>query len=69
MNSHDFQVAMAFKHAAAVLCLRRHAAVYAPNVPQTTLAALCDALGEISYDDAIAELDRLQADTKKETTR
>jgi hypothetical protein len=44
----------------ATRLVRRHAAIYAPDVPLADVVAICTALGDISIDEAVAALDRLQ---------
>jgi len=46
----------------ATLAVRRHAAFYAPDVGPAMVEAICAALGDISIDEAIAELNRLQGE-------
>ena len=46
--------------------VQRHAAIYARDVPMYDVEAICRALGDISVDEAIAALDRLQREAAVE---
>jgi len=48
--------------APAARYLRRHAKTHCPLVPAADLDAICNALGEVSVEEAKRALDRLQAE-------
>lgn len=47
----------------ASMVVQRHAAIYAKDVEIEDVNAICNALGDISIDEAIAALDRMQLET------
>lgn len=49
--------------AAAAQSVQQYAVTSAPNVSRDMVDAICRALGTISVDEAIAALDRLQAES------
>jgi len=61
MNREELAARVGEMRETAAMFVRRHAAIYAPDVSATMVDSICQALGDISIDEATAALDRLQA--------
>jgi polyhydroxyalkanoate synthesis regulator phasin len=48
----------------ATLAVQQHAARLAPDVPSADINAICAALGEITLEEAIAQVDQLQREAR-----
>jgi hypothetical protein len=62
MNHEELAKTVGEMKATAVMFVRRHAAISAPDVSAAMVDSICQALGDISIDEATAALDRLQAE-------
>jgi len=69
MTHAELAATVADMRATAVRFVERHAAVYARDVAPDVVAAVCDALGDISIDEATAALDREQQRLEREGRR